>query len=103
MTRRILAAVLESYGLHCLRENFTVGVRRGLRVVPAPDYLAAASISPGSGFLNPRERSGVSIEGFSPGGGASNSIPRDGRCVCSPLRRQCVFLKGTGFSPCIRD
>jgi hypothetical protein len=24
--------------------------------VPTPDYLAAASISPGSGFSNPRER-----------------------------------------------
>jgi hypothetical protein len=31
----------------------------------------------GSGFLNPRERSGIKIQGFSPGGGASNSIPRD--------------------------
>ena len=31
----------------------------------------------GSGFSNPRERSGISIQGFSPGGGASNSISRD--------------------------
>jgi len=31
----------------------------------------------GSGFLNPRERSGIKVQGFSPRGGASNSISRD--------------------------
>jgi hypothetical protein len=34
----------------------------------------ALDFSPGS---NPRERPGIQIQGFSPGGGASNSIPRD--------------------------
>jgi hypothetical protein len=114
MTRPIQAAVLEGYGLQCLRENFTVGVGRGLKAVPAPDFtgcgktrrwvdpdsrrtVPAPDFSPGSGFLNPREHSGTSIEGFSPGGGASNSVPRDGRCVCNPLRPECTFLKGTAF------
>jgi hypothetical protein len=93
MTHPIQAAVLEKYGLQCLRENLTIGVGRSLKAVPAPDF------SPGSGFLNPREHSRTSIEGFSPGGGASDSIPRDGRCVCNPLRRECTFLKGTAFRP----
>jgi Flp pilus assembly protein TadG len=97
MTRPIEAAVLEGYGLKCLRENFAGGVGRGLKDVPTPDYLAAASISPENAFLNPRERYGMSVEGFSPGGAASNSIARDGRCVCNPLRRECAFLKGTAY------
>ncbi len=40
-----------------------------LAVVPAPDF------SPGSGFSNPRERFGISIEGFSPGGASSEQKP----------------------------
>jgi hypothetical protein len=41
------------------------------------DLCQPRTLVRGSGFSNPRERSGTSSQGFSPGGGASNSTLRD--------------------------
>jgi len=45
--------------------------------VPAPDCLAAASVSPGERVFKPAETLAIAIQGFSPGGGASHCIPFD--------------------------
>jgi hypothetical protein len=39
-----------------------------LLTVPAPDYLAAASISPGKRVFKPAKTLRLQIKGFSPGG-----------------------------------
>jgi hypothetical protein len=39
----------------------------------------------GSGFSNPRERSGIQIQGFSPGGGASIMVPPAPACRGSAI------------------
>ena len=44
---------------------------------PAASCASPGLLVRGSGFSNPRERSGIAIQGFSPGGGASHSNPRD--------------------------
>ena len=64
--------------LHFQSGEFAGG--RHVAVFGLTNSLSCASpglLVRGSGFSNPRERSRISIQGFSPGGGASNSIPRD--------------------------
>jgi len=83
--------------------------------VRAPDYLAAASISPGSGFSNPRERFLLQSLGYlaaasiSPGENAQfrdlNCSRRSHRSVALyqgttlELAEKLMFLKGTAFRP----
>jgi hypothetical protein len=83
-----------SRGRNRRKENWALHAAERLAAVPAPDF------SPGERVSNPRERFGMSIEGFSPGGGVprlySGDLLLNGSGLCK-LRKNSCFVSGHDF------